>query len=139
MFYLLLSGLFFSCVLVFLGKAVADIVESGTHWYQSIFSSWGEEDSFWGYKKATADRKDHDNFILNYFFHTILVPLTDVWHMANTVRRVGIYLSVTFGFLIGRLTDINHEIATYILLGYVILNMIGFHYLYHTALRKKQK
>jgi hypothetical protein len=79
--------LFVSVCLVFTGKAVADTVSNEVSWTNSIFSVYDIE-SFWGSKDHTWKRKYKEDKILNYLFNTIFVFTTDIWHLANTIRRL---------------------------------------------------
>lgn len=136
MFWIYLTLLYLSCFFIFIGKAIADIVSNKTHWNLSVFSKNNDEDSFWGHKDATWVRKDHDNFILNMLFHGILVFLTDIWHFANFIRRIGIYLSVIFGIMVGIYLSFNILTIFLIISVYVCLNIFGFWIFYHIVLRK---
>lgn len=139
MFMLPLIGLIISFAFIFIGKAVADITSNETSWNKSVFSKWGTKDSFWGSKEHTYKRKDKKNKILNWLFHNPLVFVTDVWHCANTLRRIGIYSSVLFGILLGGVMVIKLKFLFWILLGLIILNVVGFHVFYHIILRKKEE
>jgi hypothetical protein len=130
--------LLLSCCFIFIGKAIADVVSNEVHWNQSIFSQWGAEDSFWGHKNATWVRKDHDNYMVNYLYHTIFVFLTDIWHAANTLRRTGIYLSILFSILLGSVITITALNLFWIILIFISLNVVGFHVFYHYVLRLKK-
>jgi hypothetical protein len=128
--------LFIGCFLTFFGKAVSDVVDNSTVWSKSIFSEAPEE-SFFGAKDKTWVRKDHDNFIWNYLFHTILVFLTDIWHLGNTVRHTGIYISVLGGLLCSLMIDLDLQLIMVLMGCYICLNVIGFHIFYHYILRNK--
>ena len=130
--------LLLSCGFIFIGKAIADIVSNEVHWNQSILSQLGAEDSFWGHKDASWVRKDNNNLILNFLFHTILVFVTDIWHLANTFRRVGIYLSILFSILLGNAVAINFNFLSWVVLLFISLNVVGFHVFYHYVLRLKK-
>ena len=139
MVFIYLICLAISCFFIFIGKAIADIVSDEVHWNQSIFSDWGAEDSYWGHKDASWVRKDHDNFLMNYLLHTILVFVTDIWHTANTIRRIGIYASLAFGILLGFSLSKDFDMVNnlpLIIFGFMVLNIGGFHVFYHTLLRK---
>lgn len=136
--FLYIILLIITCSMIFIGKSVADIVSNKTNWRQSIFKKWGDEGSFWGHKAATSSRKDHKNKILNFLFHNPLVFLTDVWHLANTIRRIGIYLSITIAILLGSVMTINLSSLFWIMSSFILLNIIGFHIFYHYILRIKK-
>jgi hypothetical protein len=138
MWILFFSLLILSCCLIFIGKAIADIVSNEVSWNQSIFSDFGSEESYWGHKDATWVRKDHDNLILNYLFHTIFVFITDLWHTANTLNRIGIYLSVLFSILLGSVITITFWNIFWVLISIISVNVVGFHIFYHYVLRWKK-
>lgn len=138
-FYLLYLG----CLLIFAGKAIADVVAIKSIWNNSIFSKY-KEDSFFGAKTSTSLRKEkvgawissHLHIplkIANYLSHTVLVGFTDVWHLANFVRRLGIYLSI--------FAAMNMQLPLYLNLVYLIifvfLNMFGFWLMYNYILQKE--
>ena len=112
------------------GKAVADTVAHKDLWDKSIFSRWSET-SFLGPKDKTWIRKyRYKNAILKYLFSTILVATTDLWHLANTVTRVGIYLSVYAGILL------SYDHALLVVTVFAIWNTLGFHIVYTYLLKK---
>jgi len=123
--------LFISVFLVFTGKAIADTVSNEASWSKSIFSKH-DIDSFWGSKDHTWKRKYRDNKIMNYLFSTLLVWTTDIWHLANTLRRLGIYLGIFLALTIS--TNLLSELI--IISTYIILNIVGFHVLYTYFLKK---
>lgn len=125
-----------SVFFVFIGKSVADIVSNEPNWKKSIFSKY-PIDSFWGSKDHTWVRKYKykDNKILNYLFTTILVWTTDIWHLSNTIRRVGIYMGITGSLFIDNLSNS----MIFIIVGlYIIINVIGFHIFYTKILRNEK-
>lgn len=124
-----------SVFFVFIGKSIADIVSNEPNWKKSIFSKY-PIDSFWGSKDHTWVRKYKykDNKILNYLFTTILVWTTDIWHLSNTIRRVGIYMGITGSLFIDNLSNS----LIFIIVGlYIIINVVGFHILYTKFLRNE--
>lgn len=123
--------LILSAILLFTGKGIADITSDKTNWEKSIFSKY-KIDGFFGCKDFTYKRKYRKNKILNYLFSTILVWTTDIWHFANSITRMGNYLSVIFAFFLVQETNIF-----IIMLYYISTNIIGFHIMYHYILRKK--
>lgn len=149
--------------MTFTGKAIADIVSDSSHWYHSIFSQY-KIDSFWGSKERTWVRKykcdcikfrsaSENKFIrlsintmiavvngiMQYLFTTILVWTTDIWHAANLMNRVGVYLAILFAILVG--VEYCHilTIQDIILIvgAFAFLNTLGFHIMYTYILRKK--
>lgn len=133
---LFLSLLFTSCILIFLGKAVADMTSNKTLWEKSIISKLGNKESFWGSKEFTYKRKYRKNPFLKYLFSTILVFTTDVWHLANTVRRIGIYSSIFWGISYGAVATVTFKSLLLIMTLFILLNIIGFHLTYTYILRK---
>ena len=123
--------LFVSVCLVFTGKAVADTVSNEISWTNSIFSVYDIE-SFWGSKDHTWKRKYKEDKILNYLFNTIFVFTTDIWHLANTIRRLGIYLGILADLIVN--TTLLNELI--IVSTYILLNVVGFHLLYTYILKK---
>jgi hypothetical protein len=123
--------LFVSVCLVFTGKAVADTVSNEISWTNSIFSVYDIE-SFWGSKDHTWKRKYKEDKILNYLFNTIFVFTTDIWHLANTIRRLGIYLGILAALIVN--TTLLNELI--IVSTYILLNVVGFHLLYTYILKK---
>jgi hypothetical protein len=123
--------LFVSVCLVFTGKAVADTVSNEISWANSIFSVYDIE-SFWGSKDHTWKRKYKEDKILNYLFNTIFVFTTDIWHLANTIRRLGIYLGILAALIVN--TTLLNELI--IVSTYILLNVVGFHLLYTYILKK---
>jgi len=133
----ILVGFYLACFLIFIGKAIADITSNETSWRDSIFSKYAI-DSFFGSKEYTYVRKDHQNQVLNWLFHTILVPFTDIWHLGNSIRRIGIYISNILAMLIGVYFPLNLWNGILIIFSFIVLNIIGFHFFYHNILRKKE-
>ena len=123
--------LFVSVCLVFTGKAVADTVSNEISWTNSIFSVYDIE-SFWGSKDHTWKRKYKEDKILNYLFNTIFVFTTDIWHLDNTIRRLGIYLGILSALIVN--TTLLNELI--IVSTYILLNVVGFHLLYTYILKK---
>jgi len=123
--------LFVSVCLVFTGKAVADTVSNEVSWANSIFSK-NHIESFWGSKDHTWKRKYKKDKILNYLFNTIFVFTTDIWHLANTIRRLGIYLGILAALIVN--TTLLNELI--IVSTYILLNVVGFHLLYTYILKK---
>lgn len=126
------------CFYVFFGKAVSDISDNYTVWKTSIFSKH-PKDSFFGSKEYSYVRKDHDNFILNYLFHTILVFITDIWHFGNFIRRIGIYMSIIGGILIGSIIPVTLFNISLIIGGFIFINIVGFHVFYSFILRSTKE
>jgi hypothetical protein len=120
-----------SAILISLGKGIADIVSDESNWQKSIFSNY-KIDSFFGCKDNTWQRKYRDNKLWNYLFSTILVFTTDIWHLANTISKIGWYLGLVsilflpYGLLINMLLILVH----------LVLNTFLFHIFYHNLLRK---
>ena len=127
---------YLSVFFIFIGKGIADIVSDEPNWRKSIFSV-AKIDSFWGCKDNTWKRKYHKNKILNYLFSTILVWTTDIWHFANMIGKLGIYLSLLFAFLIGSNLQISIVTSILLIVCFAALNILGFHLTYHYFLRKK--
>jgi hypothetical protein len=123
--------LILSAFILALGKAIADIVSNEPHWSKSIFSK-KPIDSFFGCKDFTWKRKYKTNKIWNYLFTTILVFTTDIWHFANFISKVGLYLSL------GAILMLNNDIMTnlYLVILHLIVNNVAFHLLYTYLLRK---
>ena len=124
--------------MIFVGKAIADVTSNETHWEQSVFSK-NPKDSFLGSKEHTYVRKDHDNKVIDWLLHNPLVFLTDIWHTANTIRRVGIYFAITLGIIIGKFVVLALFQIGIIILVFIIFNMLGFHIVYHYILRNKKE
>lgn len=120
-----------SALLIALVKGIADIVSDEPNWNKSIFSKY-KLDGFFGCKDMTWVRKYRDNKILNYLFTTIFVFVTDVWHFANFINKVGYYLALVTAVLL------PGQIIIKIIL--VIIHLICvtflFHISYHKVLRK---
>lgn len=131
-------GFYSACCCIFLGKAIADITSNEVHWKESIFSKKNTIDSFWGSKDHTWIRKDYENKLKNTLYHTFLVFTTDVWHLANTLRRIGIYLAIIFSMLIGNAGILNLWQQCIIILVFIMMNVVGFHVFYQYVLRKKK-
>ena len=125
--------LIISVIFIFIGKSIADIVSNQANWYQAVFSKY-PIDSFWGAKDHTWKRKYKNNKILNYIFTTILVWTTDIWHLANMIRRFGIYLAITGALMINY--EINLIKIIIIVISYAIINIFGFHLCYKHILKK---
>jgi len=123
--------LFISVFFIFTGKAIADTVSNEVSWSNSVFGL-NDIDSFWGSKDHTWKRKYKEDKILNYLFNTIFVFTTDIWHLANTVRRLGIYLGILAALIVN--TTLLNELI--IVSSYILLNVVGFHLLYTYILKK---
>ena len=136
---MLFIALFISCMCIFIGKAISDTTSDETNWHKSIFKNLGAINSFWGAKNKTYKRKDNDNLILNYLLHTILVFTTDIWHLGNTIRRLGIYMSLFVSLLLGGNTDLSIIHVMIIIGTFILTNVIGFHIMYHYILKKDAK
>jgi hypothetical protein len=123
--------LILSAFILALGKAVADIVSDESNWSKSIFSK-KPIDSFFGCKDFTWERKYKTNKIWNYLSSTIFVFTSDIWHFANFISKVGLYLSM------GAILMLNNDIMTnlYLVILHLIVNNISFHLLYTYFLRK---
>jgi hypothetical protein len=123
--------LILSAFILALGKAVADIVSDEPNWSKSIFSK-KPIDSFFGCKDFTWERKYKTNKFWNYLSSTIFVFTSDIWHFANFVSKVGLYLSM------GAILMLNNDIMTnlYLVILHLIVNTISFHLLYTYLLRK---
>ena len=128
---------YLSVFLIFIGKGIADIVSDEPNWRKSIFSRYNIN-GFWGCKDNTWIRKYRKNKVTNYLFSTILVWTTDVWHFANMINKLGVYLSVFFAFLIGYNYDFSIFHFFLLVVGFAFINILGFHLSYHYFLRKKQ-
>lgn len=128
---------FLSALFMFLGKAISDIVSDETNWRKSIFSKY-KIDSFWGCKDNTDHRKYNDNKILEFLFKTILVWLTDIWHLGGAMVRFGTYSSILFSFLLCfyQIVPMNLFLVYYAI--FIMINLFGFHFSYHFFLRKKE-
>ena len=149
--------------MTFTGKAIADIVSDSSHWYHSIFSKY-KIDGFWGSKERTWVRKhkcdcikfrfesknQHLNLAINtmisvlngflqYLFSTLLVWTTDIWHAANLMNRIGVYLAILFAILVGiKYCHILTAQDVVLIVGaFAFLNTLGFHVMYTYVLRKK--
>lgn len=120
-----------SALLIALGKGIADIVSDEPNWNKSIFSKY-KIDGFFGCKDMTWQRKYRQNIITNYLFSTIFVFVTDIWHFANFMNKVGYYLAL------GTAVLLPGQIMAKIIL--VIIHLICvtvlFHISYHKVLRK---
>lgn len=136
MIWLTLIGVFFATFLIFAGKAMADICDNYSVWSTSVFSSFDKE-SFFGSKESTYKRKDHPNPIIDWLLHNPLVFVTDIWHTANTVRRLGIYSLVVFCTHFGDLINAAIIEGLFLAIAVAVFNMVGFHLMYHHFLRKK--
>ena len=128
--------LFISVFFIFTGKAIADTVSNEVSWLNSVFGL-NDIDSFWGSKDHTWKRKYKEDKILNYLFNTIFVFTTDIWHLANTIRRIGIYLAILGSLMID--IELDFGGALLIVFIYMIMNILGFHLLYTDILKYKQK
>lgn len=129
-----------SIFFIFIGKAIADIVETTTLWNKSIFSLYFKIDSFFGAKDKTDHRKDHPNKLLKTLFHTILVPFTDIWHLANSLRRLGIYSAIFCSAYIGSLGELLTILEYVKFMGWTIFyNITGFHVVYEYILKIKRE
>jgi len=127
--------LFISVFFIFTGKAIADTVSNEVSWSKSVFSIYDIE-SFWGSKDHTWKRKYKEDKILNYLFNTIFVFTTDIWHLANTIRRIGIYLAILGSLMID--IELDFGGALLIVFIYMIMNILGFHLLYTEILKYKK-
>lgn len=127
---------FLSSILIFLGKTIADITALDSRWEKSWFGKFGET-SYFGPKSKTSGRKDSMGTWISshtflpvkfsqYLAHTILVPLTDIWHSANTIRRIGIYLSVFFALCL----CLPYDTAALYTVIFAAINQTGFWLLY---------
>ena len=123
-----------SAILISLGKAIADIVSDESNWQKSVFSTY-KIDSFFGCKDNTWQRKYREDKLWNYLFSTILVFSTDIWHLANTISKIGYYLGLL------SILFLSPSILANILLIFVhlVLNTSLFHIFYHNLLRKSIK
>lgn len=120
-----------SALLISLGKGIADIVSDESNWSKSIFSKY-KIDSFFGCKDMTWERKYRDNKILNYLLTTIFVFVTDIWHFANFINKVGFYLALSMSVLLP-----GSLVAKLVLvLIHLFFTTVLFHILYHSILRK---
>lgn len=126
--------LFVSVLFLILGKAIADRVAEIELWQESIFSKF-DKASFWGCKDYSWVRKDHKNKIIDWLLHNPLVFVTDIWHLANTVQRIGIYLIFLACWFIGEQSLLFYSIMVFI---FVLVNVFGFHIVYHYLLKKRQ-
>jgi hypothetical protein len=120
-----------SAILISLGKGIADIVSDESNWQKSIFSKY-KIDSFFGCKDNTWQRKYRDNKLWNYLFSTILVFTTDIWHLANTISKIGYYLGLVSILLLPYSLLLN----MLFILVHLVLNTFLFHIFYHNLLRK---
>lgn len=127
---------FVSVIFIFIGKGIADIVSDEPNWKKSIFSKY-DINSFWGCKDNTWKRKYRTNKVLNYIFSTILVWTTDIWHFANMINKLGIYLSIFFALMLGYTYDFNGLYSFFLVTIFAFINILGFHLSYHYFLRKK--
>jgi hypothetical protein len=120
-----------SAIIIAIGKAIADITSDEPNWSKSIFSK-KPIDSFFGCKDFTWERKYKTNKIWNYLSSTILVFTSDIWHFANFISKVGLYLSL------GAILMLNNDIMTnlHLVILHLIVNTISFHLLYTYLLRK---
>ena len=123
-----------SAILISLGKGIADIVSDESNWQKSIFSKY-KIDSFFGCKDNTWQRKYRDNKLWNYLFSTILVFTTDIWHLANTISKIGYYLGLVSILLLPYSLLLN----MLLILVHLGLNTFLFHIFYHNLLRKSNK
>jgi len=110
-------------------KAVSDIVSHVDIWKTSIYNEY-EETDFYGPKDKTWIRKDNNNIILNYLYHTILVFVTDIWHFSNMMNNIFVIFALIITILYS-----NY----YLVLIYLIIRMITFHIFYHYILIKHEK
>lgn len=132
---MIIALFYISVIFVFLGKAIADIVSDEPHWKKSIFNKY-PIDSFYGCKDDTWVRKhNYKNKYIKYLFQTIFVFTTDIWHFANFIHILGVYLSVIFSVICGYYYGF---IFIYNIFGYIFLNLIGFHICYHYILKRKK-
>lgn len=118
------------------GKAVSDRVNHIDLWSESIFSKF-DKSSFWGCKDYSWIRKDHPNKILNWLLHNPLVFLTDIWHLANSMQRLGIYFSMVGCWFASNLSAF--EFFIYLIPAFILTNILGFHITYHYILKKRKK
>ena len=128
-----------SVVLIFTGKAISDITQDDILWKKSIFSKKYKIDSFFGSKEQTSERKDRENPFWDKMFHTILVFTTDIWHLGNFLRRIGIYGSILFSMLLGGELEAVWWYIPVVIISVVTLNMIGFHIVYEYILKKDRE
>lgn len=132
----LFIGFYLSCLLIIVGKAIADITADITAWESSIFSKFTSKDSFFGSKDFSYIRKDNPNKIINWLLHNPLVFVTDIWHLANTITRIGIYSSIVFAIFLGNLITPNVLNVASIVGSYILMNIFGFHLMFHWVMRK---
>jgi hypothetical protein len=118
----------FSALLVALAKGVEDITADEPNWNRSVFSRWSIT-GFWGPKDFTWRRKYSSNRLWNLFSTTLFVALSDVWHLANLLRRVGYYLAIA--------TIIFLDQPWLWLGAHLVINTLVFHLAYHYILRKR--
>lgn len=135
MIWFTLTGVLIATFLIFTGKAVADICDNYSVWSTSVFSKF-DKGSFFGSKEFTYKRKDHANPIINWLLHNPFVFVTDIWHTANTIRRVGIYSLVVFCTHFGDLINAAIIEGLYLAIAVAFFNMVGFHLMYHSFLKK---
>ena len=100
---------FLACpILIALCKTIADIASVESHWERSFLKSFSKT-GFFGPKNRTAERKDSVGAWLashtflsakfaNYLAHTILVPIIDIWHFSNSLRRLTYLAAITLAF-----------------------------------------
>jgi hypothetical protein len=125
-------GLIVSVLLIVLGKAVADIVSNEVHWKKSVFSRC-DDHGFYGAKEFSSARKyKYKDKWYGYLFQTNLVWVTDLWHFANSVQRVGIYIGLLSALTIDAFDFCGPLV---IILCYAAANIILFHIAYHYLLR----
>ena len=119
----------FSALLVALAKGIEDITSDEPNWNRSVFSRWSIT-GFWGCKDFTWRRKYSSNRLWNLFSTTLFVALSDVWHLANLLRRVGYYLAIA--------TVIFLDQPWLWLVVHLTINTLVFHLAYHYILRKRK-
>lgn len=133
MLYILLAlSLFF---LTF-GKAIADIVSEEDIWRKSWFSKF-DINSYLGCKDYTWKRKYTNNKITTWLLSNPLVFLTDIWHLANTIQRLGLYLAIVCAIYLHQSTNINLLNVSIFISIFIGINTIGFHIFYHYVFLKK--
>lgn len=113
--------------LAFTAKGIAD--KLAHHWGRSIFRKMNPE-GFWGPPSRTSKRKYDKTGILGWFERNLFVMFQDGWHLSNSVRRVGWFMTV-----IAALSMYPTWGGTvFIALVMVLVSMFGFHVIYHWTL-----
>lgn len=114
-----------------IGKAVSDSMIVG-HWEATIFSKYK---GFFGRNDGASKYKDGDPLKGDRFFlsSTLLVFLTDAWHLFNLVQKISIVGIIHICLSM----PIDAKMIPFIIIAYLAIPTFVFHIFYSYIFKKK--